>query len=531
MKRSSILAGAAALATLAYAPATPAQSLTTEVFAQGLSGPVYMTQAPGDPTRHFVVEQAGRIRVILNGALLATPFINLTSAAGGPVNNSGNERGLLGLAFHPDYENNGRFFVNFTGTGGHTFVNEYAVTMNPSVANSALVRNIITVTQDFSNHNGGNIQFGPDGRLYIGMGDGGSGNDPNGRAQSQTSNLGKMLRLDIDIPAPFIPGDNPFVGPGGFNDEIWHLGLRNPWRWSFDRLTGDLFIGDVGQNNREEVSFGPAGVGGLNFGWRCMEGFNCTGLTGCTCNSVALELPIRDYPTSGGNCSVVGGYVYRGAALPSLDGTYFYADYCSGTIWSLRYDTVTGTVSEFTNRTVELRPPSGTISTITSFAQDLDGEVYIVSQSGRIFKIVADCSVTTYCQATANSTGIPSFMSTNGSTSVAANNLVMSANGLPSSGFGLFVYGGGRATVPTGQGVFCIAGTASQPVIRTPEVLMADIFGIANRPLDLTSPLHSSGLGAILPGDTWNFQYWFRDTINGQATFNFSNAIEVYFCP
>lgn len=532
MLRSTILVSSVVLASLTLAAPTPAQTLTTELFAQGFSAPVFITQAPGDSVRFFVVEQAGRIRIVQNGVINATPFIDLRSAIGGPVL-SGGERGLLGLAFHPDYANNGRFFVNYTGQpSGHTFVVEYNVTANPDIADPTAVRTIIQVNQDFSNHNGGCINFGPDGKLYVGMGDGGSGNDPNNRAQSQTSNLGKMLRFDVDIAAPYIPGDNPFVGAGGYNDEIWYVGLRNPWRWSFDRLTGDMYICDVGQSAQEELDFGAAGVGGLNYGWRCMEGLNCTGLSGCTCNSPALTLPFHQFSHAGGNCSGTGGYVYRGSALPALDGTYFFADYCSSQIWSIVYDPATGTTSQFTNRTVELRPaPPNSISSIVSFGQDHDGELYIVEQGGQIWKIVADCAATSYCNALPNSTGNTGFLSVTGSFSIATNNMVLSCNALPPFSAGIFFYGGARASFPAGQGIVCVSSNATQPATRVAPVLMSDLLGGVSLAIDFTAPQQSMGPSAILPGQTWNFQYWHRDTIGGQATWNYSNALSIYFCP
>lgn len=532
MLRSTTLLGTALLATLALAPSTPAQALTTELFAQGFSAPVFITQAPGDMDRFFIVEQAGRIRIVNNGVTNPTPFLDLRSAAGGPVQ-SGGERGLLGLAFHPDYANNGRFFVNYTGLpSGHTFVVEYNVTANPDVASPTAIGTIIQVNQDFSNHNGGCIHFGPDGKLYVGMGDGGSGNDPNNRAQSQTSNLGKMLRFDVDIPYPHIPVDNPFVGPGGYNDEIWHVGLRNPWRWSFDRQTGDMYICDVGQNAWEELDFAPAATGGLNFGWRCMEGLACTGLSGCTCNSPALTLPFHVFSHAGGNCSGTGGYIYRGNAIPSLDGTYFFADYCSSRIWSIVYDPVTGMASQLTDRTVELRPAApNTISSIVSFGEDHEGELYIVEQGGQIWKIVPDCSATTFCQALPNSTGNSAFLTVVGSYSIAANDMVLSCNALPSFSAGIFFYGGGRASTPVGQGIVCVSSTPSQPVVRMTSVLMSDLLGGVSLPIDFTAPQQSMGPGAILPGQTWNFQYWHRDSIGGQATWNYSNALGILFCP
>jgi hypothetical protein len=254
---------------------------------------------------------------------------------------------------------------------------------------------VLTISQPFANHNGGWIAFGADGYLYIAMGDGGSGNDPGNRAQDITSQLlGKILRIDVngdDFPADTArnyasPSTNPFVGVIG-DDEIWAYGLRNPWRNSFDRLTHDLYIADVGQSAVEEIDFQAASsTGGENYGWRCMEGDRCTGFSGCTCNSPSLVLPIHTYTHTGQNCSITGGYVYRGCAISGLGGTYFFADYCSDKIWSFRFDGVNQT--EFTDRTVELTPDIGSISSITSFGEDAYGEIYICDQGGEVFKII-----------------------------------------------------------------------------------------------------------------------------------------------
>jgi glucose/arabinose dehydrogenase len=380
-----------AAALLAAASAAPAwsQSLQATLYQSGFASPVLAVSPPGDLQRLFVVEQTGRIRIIKNGATLATPFINLGPAAGGGLGltTGSGERGLLGLAFHPNYATNGFFYVNYTATSnGATVIARYTASSNPDVANTASGLTLLTVAQPFSNHNGGCIQFGPDGKLYIGMGDGGSGNDPSNNAQTPTTLLGKMLRLDVDLPAPYIPADNPYFGSTAVRQEIWHFGLRNPWRFSFDRQTGDMFIGDVGQNAWEEISFQPAGVGDLNYGWRCMEGNSCTGLTGCTCNAASLTDPIHVYG-HGSGCSVTGGYVYRGAAICGLDGTYFFTDYCTTTIWSFKYQG--GVVSNFTNRTTELEPAGApTIDGIAGFGEDASGELYILDHSdGQIFKI------------------------------------------------------------------------------------------------------------------------------------------------
>lgn len=356
--------------------------LQTRRIATGLSGALYATSPPGDFERLFIVEQTtARIRILKNGALLATPFIDLNSIAG-----SGSERGLLGLAFHPDYANNGYFFVNYTDNSGDTRVARYTVSANPDIADPGSAKQILFVDQPFSNHNGGCIQFGPDGYLYVGMGDGGSANDPGNRSQNGTSLHGKMLRLDIDSVGPYnIPATNPFVGNPSFRDEIWAYGLRNPWRFSFDRENGDIYIGDVGQNAREEVSWQPgSSTGGENYGWRCMEGLNCTGLSGCTCNDSSLTLPIHQYVNGGSNCSITGGYNYRGCAMPEMHGVYFFSDYCSGNLWSFEWDGTTK--NNFQLRNAELDPGNQIGFGVVSFGEDAYGEMYIVEQN-EIWKI------------------------------------------------------------------------------------------------------------------------------------------------
>ncbi len=395
--RDSVLTSV--LIVAAFAVSVPAQApLSTVRIASGLARPVWVGQAPGetDLTRLFVIEQQqADIHIVLNGVVQNPPFLDLTSAK---VQTSGNEQGLLGMTFHPDFQTNGLFYINFTSiTGGATIVERYGVVGPPATATSANVGSatviIGPITQPQNNHNGGNLAFGPDGKLYVGMGDGGNTNDTGaghvagGNAQSGTTLLGKMLRLNAD---GSIPSDNPFVSPtDGIMDQIWHFGMRNPWRWSFDAQTGDLWIADVGQDAHEEIDFQPAGQGGKNFGWRCMEGFTCTGLSGCTCNFPTLVLPLHDYSHAAGNCSVIGGSVYRGQAIPGLSGTYFFADYCSGRIWSLRYDGVV--VSQFTDRTAELAPGGGlAIDAVTSFGTDVNGELYICDQTGgEIYKIVS----------------------------------------------------------------------------------------------------------------------------------------------
>jgi len=318
--------------------------------------------------------------------VLATSFLDIRSLVG-----CCGERGLLGLAFHPRYSENGFFFVDYTNTAGDTVIARYRISSDPAVADSSSGVTLLTISQPFANHNGGQIAFGPDGYLYVGMGDGGSANDPMCNGQRDESLLGKVLRIDVDANAsspPFygIPADNPFAAPGGARDEIWAKGLRNPWRFSFDRSTGDLFIGDVGQGAREEIDFQAAGSpGGWNYGWKVMEGTICGGggTSGCptgvpACNSPVLALPILEYSHSGADCSVTGGYVYRGRQFPQLAGTYLYGDYCTGKIWG-----ATNAAGAWSARLFSQRA-----SNLTTFGEDASGELYLATENGRFARIV-----------------------------------------------------------------------------------------------------------------------------------------------
>ncbi len=376
--------------------------LTTTVVQSGFTSPLYITSPLGDFERIFVVEQGGAIKIIKNGNLLPNPFLSLSAK----VSCCG-ERGLLGLAFHPNYFSNGYFFVNYTNTAGNTVLARYQVSDNPDLADTAGLI-LLSINQPFSNHNGGWIGFGPDdGYLYIATGDGGSAGDPQNNGQKGSTLLGKILRIDVDTAAGYkIPADNPFGGSAEFKEEIWDYGLRNPWRCSFDRLTGDFYIADVGQNAWEEVNFEPdTSSGGVNYGWRLKEGTHCFNPP-ANCDALGLTTdPIHEYPHTDG-CSVTGGYLYRGCAIPDLRGTYFFGDYCSGTVWSFRYD---GTdTSEFQDRTSELGVGFFNIS---SFGEDGKGELYIVGHNnGTVYKIVPDgvadqCSVCLAIPGDANASG------------------------------------------------------------------------------------------------------------------------------
>ncbi|MCZ6836171.1 MAG: PQQ-dependent sugar dehydrogenase [Planctomycetota bacterium] len=317
-----------------------------------------------------------------------------------PVFDSG-ESGLLGLAFHPDYQNNGEFFIyaSATGTtpGGKSQILQYNVSADPDVADSGSRTLIMEFDQPESNHNAGWIGFGPnDGYLYIATGDGGGFDDMHGaigNGQDTDTLLGKILRIDVDGASPYaIPASNPFVGDPTALDEIWAYGLRNPWRCSFDRQTGDLFIADVGQNIWEEINFQPStSSGGENYGWRCYEATHDFNVES-HCLSISHVLPIREYQHSGGRCSITGGYRYRGCKIPFLQGEYFFGDWCTAEIFSI--SSVAGALDEFTNRTAELTPGGGfTIGRINSFGEDANGEIYIVDWNGQIFKIVPETQI------------------------------------------------------------------------------------------------------------------------------------------
>jgi glucose/arabinose dehydrogenase len=361
--------------------------LSTKLVAAGLSIPVFATAPRGDTKRLFIVEKTGRIKILdlSTGSLKPSPFLTITGLP------SGDEQGLLGLAFHPKFASNGRFYVNFTDGFGATNVRQYQVSADPDVADPASASTVLKVGQPFANHNGGCVAFGPDGLLYIGMGDGGSGNDPGNRAQNLGELLGKMLRIDVDgddfADDPDrnykIPSTNPFVVTAGARPEIWAYGLRNPWRFSFDRKTGDLYIGDVGQGGREEVIFqAAASTGGENYGWRIKEGTLVTGLDPVP-PGVALKDPIFEYTHANGERAIIGGYVYRGAAVAGLGGTYIFGD-TTGKFSSFKFDGVTPPVA--TSRTKELFPDN--IEDLNSFGEDALGELYVCVAEGKVFRII-----------------------------------------------------------------------------------------------------------------------------------------------
>ena len=355
------------------APGTSTIKLTP--IASGLQNPVLITSAHDGTGRLFIVEQTGSIRVFDNGSVQPGNLLNISSSI-----SHGDEQGLLGLAFHPNFENNRRFYVNYTNTSGNTVVREYKTsTSNPNRVQSGSGRTILKVHQPYSNHNGGNLVFGPGGYLYIGLGDGGDAGDPGNRAQDKGTLLGKMLRIDVDSrsghKAYGIPRSNPYVGEKGKN-EIFMRGFRNPWRYSFDRSNGNLWIGDVGQARYEEIDRTTNG-NGANWGWHVMEGYKCYAPSS-GCNKDGKKKPVATYTHSNGRCAVTGGYVYRGTNIPALRGWYVFGDYCSGEIWAI-------SSSAGDHKTKHLLRNSGV--SITSFGENASGELFVVGRGGTIYRI------------------------------------------------------------------------------------------------------------------------------------------------
>jgi glucose/arabinose dehydrogenase len=377
-----------ASASVAEVPASGAASspfdptgltVTLKPVADGFRSPLAAVSAKDDSGRLFVVEQGGLIRIVRDGAILPGPFLDLSGQI-----SSGGEQGLLGLAFHPDFPADPRFFVDYTDPNGDTRVSSFTVDpSNPDRANAASEKRLLFVDQPYANHNGGALAFGPDGDLYIALGDGGSGGDPHENGQKLSTMLGKILRIGVDGTTgelPYaIPDDNPYVNKAGSEPTIFLYGLRNPWRLSFDRATGDLWVGDVGQNAWEEIDVARAGTSGENFGWNRMEATHCF-RPASGCDQTGLTPPVAEYSHDAG-CTVIGGYVYRGSAQPALAGGYLFGDYCSGTIWAI--DPAGD----------QLREPTvvaQTDASISSFGEDEAGELYVTDISGgRLLRVVA----------------------------------------------------------------------------------------------------------------------------------------------
>lgn len=373
---ATVTAGATASATVSYAALAPL-ALALQQVVGGMAAPTFLTAPPGDP-RLFIVERAGRIRIFANGALLDAPFLDISART-----TTTGERGLLSMAFDPKFASNGYFFIYFTDLNGNITVERWSAggaTSNVAQAGSGIA--IISIAHPGqSNHNGGLVSFGTDGYLYLATGDGGGAGDPSGNGQNLNILLGKMLRLDVSaasVSMPYtIPSSNPFVGQTGRRGEIWAYGLRNPWRYAFDTTDNLLYIADVGQGAREEIDIAAVGKAGNDYGWNIMEGTACYNAT--TCDRTGLVLPVTDYDHASG-CSITGGYVYRGTALPELNGSYLYSDYCGGWLKSIFYRN--GEVSAPTDWGI------ASVGNIISFGQDGQNELYLLNGAGNVYRIV-----------------------------------------------------------------------------------------------------------------------------------------------
>ena len=381
------------------------KNLSSVLIADGYKKPVFITSYPNNAKLLYIVEQAGLIKIINDGKKLSRPFFDINKRVVNP-NRPGDERGLLGFAFHPNHTNNGKFYINYMDNDGNTIISEFS-TNSELRADHKSERIILKLKQPYGNHNGGDIQFGPDGYLYISIGDGGKAGDPLNAGQDLSSLFGKIIRIDIEQKPYGIPKSNPFFGQKDKREEIWAWGLRNVWRFSFDKQTGDKYLADVGQNKWEEVNFEPASSkGGLNYGWRIMEANHCYDPKE-NCPTEGLIKPIIEYPNDANHpafafriieelsfsetdvegCSVTGGYVYRGQKIKSMEGQYIFGDYCSGNIWTLKV--VNGKAINFKNRTEEINIGGGEFTTyISSFGQDSDGEIYIIDYNGGIYKLI-----------------------------------------------------------------------------------------------------------------------------------------------
>ncbi len=563
----AILPAALALVAIGTARASAQEPLKMTLVASQLAQPVHVAHRAGDYQSLFVAEIRGWIRIRRGGVMLSSPYLDISAKVG-----EGFEQGLLGFAFHPDYPAVKRVFVAYTTPQLATVVESYDEDpLDPDRALPGSGQVVLgPVVQPGIDHNGGCLAFGPDGMLYIGMGDGGSPNDSGpghgagGNAQSLGSLLGKILRLDVDLPHPHIPASNPFVSTPGARGEVWAYGLRNPWRFSFDAETGELFIGDVGEVSREEISVLPPGAGGANLGWRCFEGSLCTGLSGCGCDDPTLVAPVYEYDHSVG-CSITGGVVYRGCAIPSLAGKYVFADYCAALTWTFDWDGVQAT--NVIDRTVEFGVEGRRFA---SFGQDALGEVYAVEyQRGELWRLEpavpqADCDADGISDACAlaaglatdsNGDGVPddcsgtacqllptvyctssdsldcaSHLQTIGSPSVSsAGPFFIIASGVISQRPGVLYYGEHQAAVPFHGGTLCVGSPATRTkLLFTHGQLAPTCTGALD--YDFNALIRSGTNPYLVAGKRIHAQYLYRDT-DGGFGLALTLALKFDICP
>jgi len=516
----------AAAALLALCASSQGQELLLEPVASSFDTATSVCAPPGDTERLFVTTKGGVIHIIRDGAILPTPFLDISTSMSA-------YEGILSMVFHPDYSTNGRFFLVYNDTLDQSHLTEFLVSSDPDLADPSSGTELLTPFQQPGHvHNWNCLKFGPDGMLYVGTGDGGGYHGlpaDSSSSQDLSNTQGKILRLDVDAPAPYIPADNPFVGQPNVAEEIWVYGLRQPWRFGFDSITGDMFIGDVGQTTREELDFVPGGSGGgLNFGWACREGTVCNSLSGCSCpNSTSYVEPVLEYGHGGGLCCIIGGEVYRGQAMPSLHGTYFYADYCSARVWSLRYDGAT--MTEHQERSLEFVTADGTpLTTINSFGVDAEGELLVIGNfPSAVFRVIPapTCGTSNFCVTSPNSVGAGALITSAGTTSFASNDFQLEVNDLVPGQFALCYYGANDIQVPFMDGYRCIGGQTRR--INPP--VLASVTGFLRREIDLGN---QSGSNQITPGSTWHFQAWYRDPNGpGGSGANLSDALTATFCP
>ncbi|MDX2167599.1 MAG: PQQ-dependent sugar dehydrogenase [Deltaproteobacteria bacterium] len=471
-------------------------TLDAVLVASGLSQPVHIAAPPLDPNRLFIVEKTGAIRIVKNGALLPTPFLSLAGRV-----SSGAEQGLLSVAFHPLYEANRRLFVNYTDGRGNTVVARYtASAVNPDVVDPSSERILLIVNQPFPNHNGGQLAFGADGRLYVGMGDGGGNDDPFDQAQNDFSLLGKLLRLDVDVEVPpfyAVPPDNPNPGAGPLFGLIWAKGTRNPWRFSFDRLSGELYMGDVGQNQFEEIDVVPApAAGGANFGWDVFEANACYEplplFADCPVPPTGFTFPVLEYD-HGQGCAVTGGFVYRGCALPDLHGTYFYGDYCSAFVRS--FALAGGIATALQDHTADLAPSGGlAINQISSFGEDARGELYIADQGGEVYKIVAGVAPTETPTFTFTPTPLPTDTPTATATATDTETWTPTETDTPTA-----------TDTPTFTATPTDTASPTPTITETPTATAVDTSTATATAVDTSTPLPTATDTAVAPTATETF--------------------------
>lgn len=510
-----------ALTCAGLSSSASAQRLEPVLVATAAGRPTSIAFAPGVTDQYYVAEKTGRIWVMRDGTYLQTPFMDLR-----PLVNDTGEGGLLGMAFDPDFQANGYFYLSYTvgDNAGDSVVARYSIQSGSLEVGDPGSAEVLfgPLVQSTDRHKGGDLGFGPDGMLYFSLGDGVQALE----AQDLASPRGKIHRFDPDLPFPHAPADNPFVGTAGAVPTVWAYGFRNPWRFDIDPDTGDLYVGDVGEGALEEITRLEGAMGGANAGWPCKEGSACFAGGLCDCNDPSFVDPIAEltHAAPDSACSITGGVIYRGSAIPSLAGQYVFTDFCSGSYY--RVEDPSGAAPGVVDVSADVQAGGMPIRFVVEFARDAEGEIYFVTHYGaEIFKLVPRAGFETYCESAPNSSGSAAVLTPSGSASIAAANLTLSVGQLPTNALGYFILSQARADVPGfggSQGVLCVG----QPIARwSAIVLQSGAAGQVSLTTDLTDLPPT-----VIPtaGATWNFQYWTRDA-NPAATSNTSNAAAVTF--